>query len=137
MNNQQHHYREEAGLPSMTVCESAPLDLENLTAPQHLATCRRPRPGPSFSSWQEMPCRIWNRDLIAGKSDTLVKFLATMGQFHSYSFSNVMLICLQRPDATHVAGFNTWKKLGRYVMKGEKGIGIIAPMIFGAKNEYR
>lgn len=42
---------------------------------------------------------------------------------------------MQRPDASHVAGFNTWKKLGRYVMQGEKGIGIIAPMVFGGKQE--
>ena len=58
-----------------------------------------------------------------------------MATFHNYSFSKMMLICLQRPDATHVAGFNTWKKLGRYVKKGEKGIGIIAPMVFGDKKE--
>jgi antirestriction protein ArdC len=71
------------------------------------------------------------RDLAAGKSETLVRFLATMGKFHHYSFNNVLLIALQRPDATQVAGFNTWKKLGRYVKKGEKGIGIIAPMAVG------
>ena len=70
-------------------------------------------------------------DLAAGQSATLSKFLATLATFHNYSFSNVMLICLQRPDATQVAGFNAWKKLGRYVKKGEKGIGIIAPMVFG------
>lgn len=71
------------------------------------------------------------RDLAAGQSATLTRFLATLATFHNYSFSNVMLICLQRPDATQVAGFNAWKKLGRYVKKGEKGIGIIAPMVWG------
>jgi len=75
------------------------------------------------------------RDLAAGQSATLTKFLATLAAFHNYSFSNVMLICLQRPDATHVAGFNAWKKLGRYVKKGEKGIGIIAPMVFGKSTD--
>ncbi len=75
------------------------------------------------------------KDLIAGKSITLVKYLAAMGRFHHYSFNNVMLIYLQRPDATHVAGFNAWKKLGRHVVKGEKGIGIIAPMVYGKKND--
>src|SRR5690606_11543387 len=44
-------------------------------------------------------------DLAAGQSATLTKFLATLATFHNYSFSNVMLICLQRPDATQVAGF--------------------------------
>ena len=75
------------------------------------------------------------RDLAAGQSATLTRFLATLATFHNYSFSNVMLICLQRPDATQVAGFNAWKKLGRYVMKGEKGIGIIAPMVFGKASD--
>lgn len=54
-------------------------------------------------------------------------YLETMSTFHHYSFQNQMLIAMQRPDATQVAGFNTWKKLGRHVMKGEKGIAILAP----------
>jgi antirestriction protein ArdC len=40
-----------------------------------------------------------------------------------------MLLVLQKPDATHVAGFHTWRKLGRHVRKGEKGITIFAPMV--------
>jgi antirestriction protein ArdC len=44
-----------------------------------------------------------------------------------------MLICVQRPDATHVAGFNAWKKLNRNVRKGEKGIRILAPLIGRSK----
>lgn len=67
--------------------------------------------------------------LAAGKSDTLQRYLAAMANFHNYSFGNLMLIVMQRPDASHVAGFNAWKKLGRFVRKGEKGIAIIAPMI--------
>lgn len=66
-------------------------------------------------------------NLAAGRSDTLKAYLATMAKFHRYSFGNQLLIAFQRPDATHVAGFHTWKKLGRYVRKGEKGIVIIAP----------
>lgn len=66
-------------------------------------------------------------NLAAGRSDTLKAYLATMAKFHRYSFGNQMLIAFQRPDATHVAGFHAWKKLGRYVRKGEKGIIIIAP----------
>lgn len=54
-------------------------------------------------------------------------FLRVQSQFHSYSFNNAMLIYLQRPDATRVAGFNGWKKFERHVMKGEKGISILAP----------
>jgi len=71
--------------------------------------------------------------LKQGKSEALTAYLAAMGRFHQYSFGNVMLIALQKPDATRVAGFRTWKKLGRFVMKGEKGIVIIAPMIIKPK----
>ena len=51
-----------------------------------------------------------------------------MSKFHNYSFNNTLLIAMQRPDATLVAGFNAWKdKHGRMVKKGEKGIKILAP----------
>lgn len=73
--------------------------------------------------------------LEAGKSDTLAAYLAAMGRFHSYSFGNVMLIVMQKPDATHVAGFNTWRTFSRFVKKGEKGIVIIAPMLIKPKEK--
>jgi antirestriction protein ArdC len=73
--------------------------------------------------------------LAAGKSEALTEYLKAVALFHDYSFGNIMLIAAQRPDATHVAGFQTWKKLGRFVKKGEKGIVIIAPMVFRAKDE--
>ncbi|MBN1837463.1 MAG: hypothetical protein JW820_16530 [Spirochaetales bacterium] len=52
-----------------------------------------------------------------------------MAKFHRYSLGNAMLIAWQRPKATHVAGFHTWKKLGRRVKRGEKGIRILAPIL--------
>lgn len=55
-----------------------------------------------------------------GQSDELKKYLETMSRFHSYSLRNIMLIALQKSSATHVAGFHSWKKLGRFVKKGEK-----------------
>lgn len=67
------------------------------------------------------------QNLAAGRSETLKAYLATMAKFHRYSFGNQLLIFFQRPDATQVAGFHTWRKLGRFVNKGEKGIVIIAP----------
>lgn len=70
-----------------------------------------------------------SEDLAAGRSDRLVRYLETMARFHRYSFGNVFLILSQRPDATHVAGFNSWRHLGRFVKKGEKGIAIFAPMM--------
>lgn len=56
------------------------------------------------------------------------EYLATMSKFHRYSFRNTILIFLQRPDASHVAGFHAWKKdFGRNVKAGEHGIQILAP----------
>jgi len=67
--------------------------------------------------------------LEQGQSDTLKAYLEMLGRFHRYSFGNVLLIAMQRPDATHVAGFRTWQTLGRYVKSGEKAIRIFAPII--------
>jgi RNA polymerase sigma factor (sigma-70 family) len=68
-------------------------------------------------------------ELQAGRSDALKAYLATMGRFHRYSWSNAMLIHSQRPTATRVAGYHTWQELGRSVKRGEKGIMIIAPLV--------
>lgn len=73
--------------------------------------------------------------LKAGRSEALTAYLRAMSHFHQYSFGNIMLIWSQKPDATRVAGFRTWKKLNRYVRKGEKGIAIIAPMLVRAKQD--
>ena len=67
--------------------------------------------------------------LERGHSETLRNYLAAIGRFHRYSLRNVMLIASQKPTATHVAGFHTWLKLGRFVKKGEKGILILAPIV--------
>ena len=67
--------------------------------------------------------------LRAGKSDQLVRYLNLLSMFHSYSFGNLMLIAIQNPKATMVAGFSRWRQMGRAVRKGEKGIAILAPMI--------
>ena len=61
-------------------------------------------------------------------SDDWLRYLAAMNRFHRYSASNVLLIVIQRPDATQVAGYTTWKALGRQVNKGAKGIAIFAPV---------
>jgi hypothetical protein len=66
--------------------------------------------------------------LDKGRSETLTNYLAAIGRFHRYSLRNVMLIASQKPTASHVAGFHTWHKLGRFVKKGEKGILILAPI---------
>ena len=77
---------------------------------------------------------ITNKDieqLIAalneGRSEALTSYLTAMAKFHRYSFRNVMLIAIQKPTATHVAGFQAWHRFGRYMKKSEKGILVSAP----------
>jgi antirestriction protein ArdC len=73
------------------------------------------------------------RDVEAGISETLKGYLKAMGRFHRYSVGNAILIGLQKPDATHVAGFRAWEQLGRHVKKGEHGIAIMAPVVWRRK----
>jgi hypothetical protein len=61
-------------------------------------------------------------------SDTFRRYLDAQARFHQYSFGNVCLILSQRPEATQVAGYATWKRLGRQVRRGETGIRILVPM---------
>jgi antirestriction protein ArdC len=58
-----------------------------------------------------------------------------MGRFHRYSVGNAILIQLQKPDATHVAGFRAWQRLGRHVRKGQHGIAIMAPVVYRRKTQ--
>jgi hypothetical protein len=58
-------------------------------------------------------------EIVSG--DDWRRMLKVASKFHRYSFNNHLMIFLQRPDATVVAGFNRWKTLGRFVKKGEKG----------------
>jgi antirestriction protein ArdC len=66
----------------------------------------------------------------ARQSQLFRDYLRTSAAFWDYSWHNQMLIWRQKPDASFVAGFNNWLKLGRYMRKGEKGIAILAPMFF-------
>ena len=63
------------------------------------------------------------------ESESFAEFMRFSARFHRYSFANTLLIWLQRPQATRVAGIKTWNSLGRYVKKGERGIVIFAPLI--------
>ena len=67
--------------------------------------------------------------LDEGHSDRLTALLKTMARFRKYSFHNLVLIASQCPTATRVAGFQTWRTMGRFVRKGEKGIAIMAPIV--------
>ena len=90
--------------------------------------------------------RVQGKEAAESKLDTIMKsleegvekvftseqyqmYLQTMAKFHNYSFNNTLLIAMQRPDATLLAGYQTWqKKFHRHVKRGEKGIKIIAPV---------
>jgi len=58
--------------------------------------------------------------LQQGHSEALTSYLKAIGRFHRYSLHNVLLIALQKPNASYVAGFRTWNELGRFVKKGRK-----------------
>lgn len=62
-------------------------------------------------------------------SEEMLKYLETSARFHHYSLHNIWCILMTCPNATHVAGFQTWLKLKRFVRKGEHGIPILAPII--------
>ena len=66
-------------------------------------------------------------------SDAVQNFLTACARFHRYSWNNMLMIMLARPDARHVAGFQTWKKLGRFVKRGEHGIAILVPILLRSK----
>lgn len=69
------------------------------------------------------------------ESDEFRRYLDTVSRFREYSVTNTMLIWMQYPEATLVAGFRTWLSLGRHVRKGESGIRIFAPMQLRQKPE--
>ena len=70
------------------------------------------------------------------ESDKYMRYLSVMSRFHRYSVNNTMLIYMQKPDATLVAGYNKWKnQFERYVKRGEHGITIIAPTPYKKKIE--
>ncbi len=74
--------------------------------------------------------------LEEGQSEELITCLERMSSFHRYSLTNALLIQQQRPSATRVAGFRQWKRVGRWVKKGERGIKILVPF-FRQKEDDR
>jgi hypothetical protein len=70
-----------------------------------------------------------SKALERGHSEVMREYLKAMARFHCYSAYNIMLILSQRPNATRVAGYHTWKEFGRFVKKGAKGILIFAPIL--------
>ena len=85
---------------------------------------------------KEITDRLEQGILEVFEGERYKEYLRVMSKFHHYSFNNTMLIALQKPDASLIAGFSAWKNShGRTVKKGEKGIRIIAPAPFKVKQE--
>ena len=93
---------------------AAPFDSKKPTTKQELITAN---------------IKLLLEQLEAGHSDALTAYHTAMSRFHNYSFGNVLEIARQMPTATRVAGFWTWKNLGRSVNSGAKGIRILAPIV--------
>ena len=72
------------------------------------------------------------------ESDRFKEYLTTMSKFYNYSFNNTLLIAMQKPDATLIAGYTAWQRnFDRHVMKGEKGIRILAPAPYKVQEEQK
>ena len=85
---------------------------------------------------KEITDRLEQGILEVFESERYKEYLRVMSKFHHYSFNNTMLIALQKPDASLIAGFSAWKNShGRTVKKGEKGIRIIAPAPFKVRQK--
>jgi len=113
------------------------IDLKGVAEPEAVFTALKPEE----SEVKKRPLEEITDQLEKGvqeifESDRYKTWLSTMSKFHHYSLNNTILIALQRPDATSVAGYQAWKRnFGRQVRKGEKGIKIIAPAPYKVKTE--
>lgn len=67
------------------------------------------------------------------QSDNYKNYLKTLSKFHDYSFNNVLLLTLQNPEVSLVAGFRKWEEMGRFVRRGEKSLKILAPCFYKKK----
>ena len=99
-----------------------------ISCPAEAAVLCGPETSPARRLVREAIERL-SADLAAGQSGQLRDYLAMLGRFHRYSLANVLLIAMQFPRATHVAGYRAWQGLGRQVRRGERSIRILAPII--------
>jgi hypothetical protein len=96
---------------------------------------KQPQPKQSAKEAIAENIKLLIQQLEQGHSEALTGYLTAMGRFHDYSFRNIMEIARQMPQATHIAGFHAWRKLCRFVKKGEHGIRIYAPMVGGGRRK--
>ena len=130
----------EAGrtAPAQEEKEAAP---EAGAAPQDIAAANPSRPieltaQKPAEKMKEITDRLEQGIQDLFESDRFKEYLQVMSKFHTYSFNNTLLIAMQKPDATLIAGYNSWKNLfGRQVSRGAKGIKVIAPSPYKVKKE--
>lgn len=91
--------------------------------------------GPESQPQSDLLQRLEGAVSAIQDSDSFRRWLDISARFHNYSLGNQLLIAMQRPDATYVAGFHAWLKLGRHVLKGEKGIKIMVPLATKVTND--
>ncbi len=82
------------------------------------------------NSHPELVAQLTKGISTLASSEEWQRYLEIQSRFHHYSFGNVLLIAAQCHQATRVAGFNAWRKLNRFVRKGEKAIWVLAPMVY-------
>jgi antirestriction protein ArdC len=92
-------------------------------------------PTSSTAAREELLERLAGQVLELRRSEAWLHYLAAQARFHRYSPRNVMLIAMQRPEASCVAGYRTWSSLGRQVRQGERAISILAPMLRQTEGE--
>ncbi len=90
---------------------------------------------PDNEKIRELSAKITDGVKKTFEGDNFKKYLNSVSLFHDYSMRNTMLVLMQRENVTHVAGYQSWKKLNRFVKRGEKGISIIAPTTVTVKKE--
>ncbi|EOS25471.1 hypothetical protein C806_01598 [Lachnospiraceae bacterium 3-1] len=124
--------------PAQEEKEAAP---EAGAAPQDIAAANPSRPieltaQKPAEKMKEITDRLEQGIQDLFESDRFKEYLQVMSKFHNYSFNNTLLIAMQKPDATLIAGYNSWKNLfGRQVSRGAKGIKLIAPSPYKVKKE--
>ena len=123
---------EQKAAPEQTEQEAAPVDIAaaNPSRPIEL-TAQKPA-----EKMKEITDRLEQGIQELFESDRFKEYLGVMSKFHTYSFNNTLLIAMQKPDATLVAGYNSWKNMfGRQVSRGAKGIKVLAPSPYKVKRE--
>ena len=140
----QHPAPQQAAQPTRPAAEKVEMDAAAMQAAPLTVEPPQPQPVIPINLTAEKPAeklkeitdRLEQGITELFDSERYKEYLRVMSKFHNYSFNNTLLIAMQKPDASLIAGFSAWKNnFGRNVMKGQKGIKILAPSPFKIKKE--